>query len=99
MNMSESEYAELAKNNSELKLLLMKRMQKPGKYATSVEGFFMSRRESDDYVENCFYKPSVGLVVQGNKRSVVGDEEYIYGENQCLVVSVDTAAGTAVICL
>ena len=89
MNMSESEYAELVKNNSELKQLLMKRMQKPGKYATSVEGFFMSRRESDDYVENCFYKPSVGLVVQGNKRSVVGDEEYIYGENQCLVVSVD----------
>lgn len=49
----------------------------------------MSRRESDEHVENCFYNPSIGLVVQGKKRSIVGDEEYIYGENQCLVVSVD----------
>lgn len=49
----------------------------------------MSRRESDDHVENCFYRPSVGLVVQGSKRSIVGADEYSYGENQCLVVSVD----------
>lgn len=87
--MSEAEYVELRKGNGELKQMLLKRMPKPGKYSTPIEGFFMSRRESDEYVENCFYKPSIGLVVQGNKRSIVGDEEYKYGENQCLVVSVD----------
>ena len=87
--MTEAEYAELQKDNGALKQMLLRRMPRPGRYSTPIEGFFMSRRESDEYVENCFYKPSIGLVVQGNKRSIVGDEEYVYGENQCLVVSVD----------
>lgn len=87
--MTESERADLARDNGLLKKLLLKRMPEPGKCSTAVEGLFMSRRESDDHVENCFYRPSVGLVVQGSKRSVVGSDEYSYGENQCLVVSVD----------
>lgn len=87
--MTESERAELMKDNSLLKELLLKRMPEPGKCSTAVEGLSMSRRESDVHVENCFYRPSVGLVVQGSKRSVVGSDEYSYGENQCLVVSVD----------
>lgn len=77
------------KDNGLLKELLLKRMPEPGRHATPVEGLFMSRRESDTHMENHFYKPSVGLVVQGSKRSIVGTDEYSYGENQCLVVSVD----------
>ena len=87
--MTESERAALAKDNDLLKELLLRLMPEPGKHATAVDGLFMSRRESDDHVENCFYKPSVGLVVQGSKRSIVGTDEYCYGENQCLVVNVD----------
>ena len=87
--MTEAERAALANDNDLLKELLLRRMPEPGKRATAVEGLFMSRRESDEHVENCFYRPSVGLVVQGNKRSIVGTDEYCYGENQCLVVSVD----------
>lgn len=79
----------MMKDNSLLKELLLKRMPEPGKCSTAVEGLFMSRRESDVHVENCFYSPSVGLVVQGSKRSIVGSDEYSYGENQCFVVSVD----------
>lgn len=87
--MTESERTELMKDNGLLKELLLKWMPEPGKYPTAVGGLSMSRRESDEHVENCFYKPSVGLVVQGSKRSIVGSDEYSYGENQCLVVSVD----------
>lgn len=87
--MTESERAELMRDNGLLKELLLKRMPEPGKCSTAVDGLSMSRRESDVHVENCFYRPSVGLVVQGSKRSVVGSDEYSYGENQCLVVSVD----------
>lgn len=87
--MTELENAELMRDNGPLKELLLKRMPEPGKCSTAVEGLFISRRESDDHVENCFYRPSVGLVVQGSKRSIVGSDEYSYGENQCLVVSVD----------
>lgn len=87
--MTESERKKMMNDNGLLKNLLLKRMQRPGKYPTAVDGLSMSRRESDDHVENCFYSPSVGLVVQGSKRSIVGSDEYNYGENQCLVVSVD----------
>lgn len=87
--MTESEYAAVARDSGLLKELLLERIPKPGLRATSVEGLFLSRRESDSHIKNCLYKPSVGLVVQGNKRSIVGTREYSYGENQCLVVSVD----------
>lgn len=89
MRMTESERAALMRDNGLLKELLLKRMPEPGKCSAAVAGLFLSRRESDDHVENCFYSPSVGLVIQGSKRSIVGSEEYSYGENQCLVVSVD----------
>lgn len=87
--MTGTERAELEKDNGLLKELLLRRMSAAGKYATAVDGLFLSRREADAPVENCFYRPSVGLVVQGGKRSIVGCEELCYGEGQCLVVSVD----------
>lgn len=87
--MTELKYKKLMDDNERLKEILLKWMPKAGKYATSVDNLFISRYESDTHIENCFYKPSVGVVVQGNKRSVVGAEECNYGKNQCLVVSVD----------
>lgn len=87
--MKEEERAAVAKESGLLKEYLLKLMPIPGKYSTAVEGLSMLRRESGNHVENCFYKPSIGLIVQGRKHSRVGSEEYVYGENQCLLVSVD----------
>ena len=36
-----------------------------------------------------FYRPFIGLTVQGFKRTVVGKEEYSYGEYHCFVAGVD----------
>jgi AraC-like DNA-binding protein len=47
------------------------------------------RRDEVNQPENCFHKPLVGVIVQGFKRSIIGSEEYRYGENQCLVAGVD----------
>ncbi len=87
--MTEAERAAVIKESSLLKEYLLKCMPEPGKFSTAIEGLSMLRRESGSHVENCFYKPSIGLIVQGNKHSRVGSEEYTYGENQCLLVSVD----------
>lgn len=38
---------------------------------------------------NCFYQPFVSMPVQGFKRSVIGSEEYRYGENHYFIASVD----------
>lgn len=87
--MTGTERAERMRDNGLLKELLLRQMPSAGKYATAVAGLFLSRRDADAPVENCFYRPSVGLVVQGGKRSIVGSEELCYGAGQCLVVSVD----------
>ena len=49
----------------------------------------IARRSRCKEIGNCFYKPMVAVVIQGLKRSVIGSEEYRYGENHCLVIGVD----------
>jgi AraC-like DNA-binding protein len=48
-------------------------------------------------IPNCVYRPLVAVVIQGSKRSVIGSEEYRYGENHCLVVGVDIPSANHVI--
>ena len=57
----------------------------------------ISRRHDAKDLENCIYKPLVAVVVQGSKRSVIGSEEYRYGENHCLVIGVDIPSANHVI--
>lgn len=87
--MMDSEYAALAADTDRLKKLLLRQMPEAGQYTTAVAGLSLSRRESDALVRNSFYQPSVALIVQGSKRCILGKDEYCYGEQQCLVVSVD----------
>lgn len=87
--MMESERAVLAKDNSLLKELLLRRMPEPGTYSTAVAGLGLVRREAINGAESCFCKPSIGVIVQGSKRALFGAETYEYGENQCVVAGVD----------
>lgn len=72
-----------------LKEKLLRRMPRPGKFATAVEGLGMARREEVEKPEVCFNRPIVAVVVQGFKRSLIGSEEFRYGEGHCLVAGVD----------
>jgi len=87
----------LAKTNSLLKEKLLRWMPSPGRYPTAVEGLMIARRHDAKELENCIYKPLVAVVVQGSKRSVIGSEEYRYGENHCLVIGVDVPSSNHVI--
>ena len=49
----------------------------------------LSKLDKGEELENCFYTPRVGVVLQGHKRSRIGSVEYRYGEFQCIVVGVD----------
>lgn len=81
--------AGLERTNNLLKDKLLHWMAQTGRYPTAIDGLAMSRRNESSQTENCFYSPTVGVVIQGAKRSLIGNEEYRYGENHCLVAGVD----------
>jgi AraC-like DNA-binding protein len=87
--MNQENRTELARTSNLLKEKLLRRMPHSGKFTTAIETFMIARRNEPNQLENCFSKPLVGVIVQGFKRSVIGSEEYSYGENQCLVAGVD----------
>jgi AraC-like DNA-binding protein len=87
--MNKTPPSELARTSSLLKEKLLFRMPVQGKFPTAIETLAIGRRDEPNQLENCFSKPLVGVIVQGFKRSVIGSEEYCYGENQCLVAGVD----------
>ncbi|MGA2226814.1 MAG: AraC family transcriptional regulator [Syntrophobacteraceae bacterium] len=87
--MTQSDRASLDRTNNLLKEKLLRWMPRTGDYPTAIEGLTIFRRDEANQPENCFYKPLVGVIVQGFKRSIIGSEEYRYGENHCLVTGVD----------
>jgi AraC-like DNA-binding protein len=95
--MKENDRASLARTNNLLKEKLLRWMPEPGRYPTAIEGLTIARRHDAKDLENCVYKPLVAVVVQGSKRSVIGSEEYRYGENHCLVIGVDVPSANHVI--
>jgi AraC-like DNA-binding protein len=95
--MTETERTELARTNSLLKEKLLRRMPECGLYPTAIEGLMIARHHDAKEIPNCVYRPLVAVVIQGSKRSVIGSEEYRYGENHCLVVGVDIPSANHVI--
>lgn len=97
INMTEKELALLERGNNLLKEKLLRWLPQPGRYQTAIDGLMIARRHDSKELENCVYKPLVAVVVQGSKRSVIGSEEYRYGENHCLVIGVDVPSTNHVI--
>lgn len=87
--MTEDRHAALERINGLLKEKILQRCPQLGVNPTIIEGLMLSRRENANQLDNCFYRPTVGVIVQGSKRSVIGNEEFRYGEYHCLVVGVD----------
>lgn len=78
----------LAKNAA-LKEKVREFIPEAGLLNTPIAGFNMSLRIKPTCRENCFYKPMVIIVLQGQKRTTIGSEEFIFSENQCVVTSID----------
>lgn len=87
--MPENSQSILQEKNRLIRGKLLKWLPEQGEYQTQIAGFSLFRFDEGESCENCFYEPAVGVVVQGNKRSVVGSEEYFYHEYDSLLNSVD----------
>lgn len=75
--------------HARLKSLVCRLAQEEGKIPTQVDGLCLTRRSAIGKTDACFYAPSVGIIVQGTKESLIGSELYRYGEMDCLVNGVD----------
>ncbi|MBP7526733.1 MAG: AraC family transcriptional regulator [Syntrophorhabdaceae bacterium] len=96
--MTKNDRAPLVRTNSLLKEKLLRWMPETGRYPTAIDGLMISRRHDPKELDQCvIYRPLVAVIVQGSKRSVIGLEEYRYGENHCLVVGVDIPSSSHVI--
>ena len=79
--------AELEWINGQLKEKILGRASESGSHPTAISGFHLVRRVQAN--ELCvFYRPFIGLTVQGFKRTIVGKDEYSYGEYHCFVAGI-----------
>jgi AraC-like DNA-binding protein len=74
--------------NERLKTKFLQLVSEPGESLTAIEGLRLYRRNEDLRIE-CFNEPVLGVIVQGEKRSVIADKEYRYGEGSYIAYGVD----------
>jgi hypothetical protein len=67
-----------------------------GDFTPPIPGLMLFRRDTVNEKENCLYGPMIAVVIQGFKRVIFGNEEYQYGEDYCIVSSVDMPGITTV---
>ncbi len=76
-----------------LRVRLIERVRTITRAGTPVEslmpGLHLSYVEKPAAVPNCFYVLSVGLILQGTKRLLIGGKTYQYGSGSMIVTSVD----------
>lgn len=56
---------------------------------TAIPGMGLHRRDKINNPENSFLCPRILKIVQGRKRTLVGSDEYYYGEDDILVSGID----------
>ncbi len=68
---------------------LLDYMPQAGKFSTDIHGLQLTRWDTVNETDTCFYAPSIGLILQGQKESTLGNKTYTYGAYDCLVNGVD----------
>ena len=84
-----SESAQLHELNGSLKEKLLKWLPEQSRLETPRSGLALTRHDGNTSAIRCFYTPMIALVVQGFKRSMIGDHEANYGELHCVTVGID----------
>lgn len=87
--MDADENGRIARTGAELKALILDRVAGNGHVATGIPGVFLVRRDLSLTTEHRFDKPLTSLIIQGTKKSMIGQDEYVLAANSVLVVCVD----------
>ncbi|MDE3735346.1 MULTISPECIES: AraC family transcriptional regulator [Pseudomonas] len=78
-----------ARQQQELVQFIERFTEQDGAQVTAIPGLTLFRTAQPSEPLHCLYEPALGLVVQGRKKVLLGEETYYYGPSQFLVVSVD----------
>jgi AraC-like DNA-binding protein len=73
------------------------RIDRPGDFATPIEGLGFFRREHPSSPVVCMVEPSIILVARGEKQLWVGGEGYPYDTSRFLITSLDLPANSEVL--
>lgn len=65
-----------------------------GNVATAIDGVMLTRRDAEHANHRCFEKPLASIIVQGNKMTFIGKQEYHIHAMQCLVAGIDMPSAT-----
>ena len=84
-----SEPIHLPELNDSLKEKLLKWLPEQSRLETPIPGLALTRHDENTSAIRCFYTPMIAMVVQGFKRSMIGDHEANYGELHCVTVGID----------
>jgi AraC-like DNA-binding protein len=71
-----------------LKAALVRLASKPGKIPTAIEGLYLHRKHEDERLD-CFHDPCIGILVQGDKLTIVADQEYRFREGWYIAYGMD----------
>lgn len=70
---------------------------KAGEHSTAVPGLFLYYRTTPTACYRASYEPSLSIFVQGRKRIILGDTEYLCDGSSFLVSSIDVPAQSQII--
>lgn len=79
----------LVEAKKEMKRRMLRRMPEAGSFTTSMENVRIHRRDEVEKPRNCLYKPMIVYMMQGRKRMTLGSEEYVYSDDELMVVGID----------
>jgi AraC-like DNA-binding protein len=86
----------MAEPLSELESLIT-RHARPGAPATALPGVRATLSRTPTEAIHCVTEPSLGLVVRGAKRTIVGDRVFEYGEGDFVVTTVDLPIASRIV--
>ncbi len=74
---------------NEVKQKVMSKLYSSGEYNTNIFGMQFFRESVPEKINRCFHKPFIIIMLNGEKHSVFGSEEFVYGVGSYVVTSVD----------
>ena len=74
---------------NEVKNKVLNNIALSGQYDTEIFGMQFFRESKPDKINRCFHSPFIILMLNGEKHSIFGSEEFIYGAGKYVVASVD----------
>ena len=74
---------------NEVKNKVLSKLTSSGQYNTEIFGMQFFRESEPNKINRCFHTPFIILMLNGEKHSIFGSEEFIYGAGKYVITSVD----------